>query len=169
MFNLTLVFIHAMLAGRNILSWSFPLLLFACLTNEYDMDLSLTTDPAILEYFGRFETEALKFGLEIELESKGIYGVFGDLDEDKIGNCRYRKGEPRRVTVDRENWQYISDLEREYIIFHELGHCYLERGHDNSADSSGFCLSIMHGSENKCTLVYNTYTRYTYLEELFTL
>ncbi len=148
---------------------SITLLMCSCSPKEYDMDFKLSTDPAILEYFDRFETEALKFGLEIQLERKDIYGVFSDLDENKIGNCRYRQDEPRVVTVDRENWQYISDLEREYIIFHELGHCYLERGHDNSSDSSGVCLSIMHSAENKCTLIYNEYTRHTYLEELFTL
>lgn len=90
------------------------------------MDFKLNTDPAILEYFDRFETEALKFGLEIQLERKDIYGVFTDLDEDKIENCRYRKDEPRIGTVVLENWKYLSDLEREYIIFHELRHATWE-------------------------------------------
>lgn len=101
---------------------SIPFFMSTCSPKEYDMDFKLNTDPAILEYFDRFETEALKFGLEIQLERKDIYGVFTDLDEDKIENCRYRNDEPRIGTVDLENWKYLSDLERDYIIFHELRH-----------------------------------------------
>ncbi len=48
------------------------------------MDFKLSTDPAIFEYFDGFETEALKFELEIKWESNDIYGLFSDLDENRL-------------------------------------------------------------------------------------
>lgn len=154
-------------ASRYTAWWVVCLFVISCTPKEFDMDYSQATDPAILKYFDRFETEAMKYGLEIRLETKGVYGVFSNLDNNKLGNCRYREGEPRKVSIDREYWQNTSDLDREYIVFHELGHCYLERGHDNSSDSGGYCRSIMHSAENKCILKYNANTRNAYLKELF--
>lgn len=152
---------------RHLLTWTIVCILVSCTEKELGMDFNLKTEPSLLEYFDRFESEAHKYGMEIDLKSKKIYGVFGDLDEDVIGNCKFKPKEPRQVTIDRQNWEGISELEREYIVFHELGHCYLERIHDDRKDANGRCLSIMHSAEGKCVLEYNIETRDTYLKELF--
>ncbi|HLT93384.1 MAG TPA: hypothetical protein VKZ56_02430 [Membranihabitans sp.] len=153
---------------RLLLMWTFVCILVSCTENELGMDFNLKTEPSLVKYFDRFESEARKRGHRIDLKSKNIYGVFGDLDEDVIGNCKFKPEEPRQVTIDRQNWEGVSELEREYIVFHELGHCYLERIHDDRKDANGRCLSIMHSAEGKCILEYNMETRDTYLQELFT-
>ena len=156
------------LTSRFLWMWAIPLIFISCTSGDYDMDYTLATDASIQAYFDRFEVEALKYGLAVDLEGMQIYGILSDLDEFTVGNCRYRKREPRRITVDRQHWQRISDLEREYIIFHELGHCYLEREHDDRKDSNGRCLSMMQSGEGDCWMKYNAHTRDTYLKELFT-
>ena|SRR5690554_296469 len=69
---------------RFVLWISIPFLMYTCSPKENDMDFKLSTDPAIFEYFDGFETEALKFELEIKWESNDIYGLFSDLDENRL-------------------------------------------------------------------------------------
>ena len=63
--------------------------------------------------------------------------------------------------------EYRNPAGKEFYIFHELGHCYLRRVHDDSKDKEGNCLSIMHSSVDACKFVYNGNTRSEYLDELF--
>ena len=46
-----------------------------------------------------------------------------------IGMCYYADN---RVEVEEKFWKYASDTEREILIFHELGHCALKKGHSDS-------------------------------------
>lgn len=154
------------LTSRFLWMWAIPLIFISCTSTDYDY--KLITDSSIQVYFDRFEAEALNHGLSVDLEGRQIYGVLSDLDDTTVGNCRYRNREPRRITVDRQHWQSVSDLEREYIIFHELGHCYLERAHDDRKDSKGRCMSMMQSGERDCWMEYNAQTRNMYLKELFT-
>lgn len=144
-----------------------PVIFITCSLSEYNLHNNAPTDPAIQEYFDRFETEASFFGLEFDVAGKNIYGIISDLDSNRIGNCSFSKNHPRRITIDREYWDGANDMEREYVIFHELGHCYLERIHDNSKSGSGMCRSIMQSGESDCYLIYNGKTRDYYLKELF--
>lgn len=120
------------------------------------------------EYFRRFEEEAALKGLEVNLVNLGIIGVIDEIDEQHvIGRCSYNRFNPRLVTIDASFWNRSSDSSREFVVFHELGHCVLNRGHLEDAFSNGVCKSIMRSGTGSCFDAYNTRNRDYYIEELF--
>lgn len=43
-----------------------------------------------------------------------------------IGVC---SREHNQVVIDKDYWEYSSKIEREALVFHELGHCVLDKEH----------------------------------------
>jgi hypothetical protein len=125
-------------------------------------------DERLWPYFERFEIEGEKNGLDIRLDNLNIQGIITSIDEEHIaGTCQFSRNSPRLVTIDSEFWNSSGELFREFIVFHELGHCALRRDHDESASANGVCLSIMRSGTSGCFDQYSTNTRDYYLEELF--
>lgn len=53
-------------------------------------------------------------------------------DEEYAGVCYYWLVGSNEIKINRKYWSNINDEMREQLMFHELGHCVLERDHDNS-------------------------------------
>jgi len=125
-------------------------------------------DAAIQPYFDLFEIEAQKRGKEVDLAKDLINGIVVDLVDDVVyGQCATTASTGiRTVRVNREFWDSASPADREFLIFHELGHCVLERLHLDATDSNGNCISIMHSGTSPCRFPYLD-KREEYLEELF--
>lgn len=123
---------------------------------------------ALWPYFKRFENEAAIRNIRVDLQGANITGFISDIPTELIqGLCSHNSSAPKKVTVDLPFWNRASDQSKEFVIFHELGHCYLGRSHDESKDSQGFCLSIMRSSQEDCRDNYTELTRKKYLDELF--
>lgn len=91
---------------------------------------------------------------------------FGDLEKPTVGNCTvYRDMSSPVITIDRQFWEEADDVLRENLMFHELGHCILFRGH-KTTQSFGVPDSIMYP-----TLIpqYYEYDRDYYIKELFSI
>ena len=71
------------------------------------------------------------------------------------------------MTVDAEVFGVVSERFREYIVFHELGHCERLRAHREDADEEGICVSIMASGTGECSDSYTAATREELLDELF--
>ena len=145
--------------------------MFSC-TKENSENLTVENyhiDEALAPYFERFVEEGNSRGLDIDLADKRIEGYLVNVEEDNVaGQCVY-SSDPnaiRTVNIDINYWNNASELEKEFVIFHELGHCYLERSHLD-AQSNRSCTSIMHSGTSGCRFNYNTFTRSTFLDELF--
>ena len=125
-------------------------------------------DAELMEYFERFKEEGLQRGVNVDFAAKQVEGHIEDIQDPHVrGKClKYTNGD-RVVLIDRFMWNSNNDLEKEFLIFHELGHCYLDRGHLNQADEHGYCVSIMHSSNLACENNYYNSTREEYLDELF--
>lgn len=58
---------------------------------------------------------------------------FGEPRNTKLGECtKWRNGSfvvRRRITLDPVVWRWMSEVERRMLVFHELGHCDLDRPH----------------------------------------
>ncbi|MFK7979626.1 MAG: putative metallopeptidase, partial [Saprospiraceae bacterium] len=54
-----------------------------------------------------------------------------------IGLCA-TTGE-RQIVIDEKFWKRSSELSKELIVFHELGHCVLERNHFDEKSGNGTC------------------------------
>lgn len=125
-------------------------------------------DEVLWPYYMRFEEEAASRGIHIDLQERGITGTLSDIEATNVaGKCNYHPDHANHVTVDNEFWANSSDLRKELVIFHELGHCYLLRNHNDDAHVDGTCVSIMRSGLDDCKDNYLNGTRDSYLTELF--
>ncbi len=124
-------------------------------------------DSRLQPYFREFENLGQRFGYNFDLDDLGITGVIEHIQEQGVaGTCQYGS-HIAHVTVDEQYWQNSSYFMKEMVVFHELGHCVLNRGHYEGSFSNGVCQSIMHSGTGDCNLVYQGSTRDYYIEELF--
>ncbi len=137
-------------------------------TQEVNEKTYPQVDEALWPFFEKFEDEALKRGLSIDLSAQGIVGQISEISEtDVAGRCNYHSQQPELVTIDKTFWNSATNLWREMVVFHELGHCQLIRDHRESLDRNGQCRSIMASGIGGCQLQYSSTTRSNYLDELF--
>ncbi len=121
------------------------------------------------QYVDRFEAEANERGqtyineianIEIHLVEIITPGI--------LGQCVRGLSDPNQIHIDRAYWLEADDLQKEFVVFHELGHCILNKDHENTAGANGNCISIMYdGNSNECLLSYNLDTKEAMLDELF--
>lgn len=128
-------------------------------------------DPLLIPHFINFEDAAFERGIDIDLSTSGIRAVIEDISEEDIaGTCTYgvHRFSLKEIVIDEPFWDQTSNLIREYIVFHELGHCYLFRDHNDQCTARGIWESIMRsGTIGGCRDSYNNRTREAYLDELF--
>lgn len=125
-------------------------------------------DDRLWPYFERFELNAQERGIDIDLVLAGITGVIEPIEEQNVaGTCNFNRNVPNHVMVDEQFWNRVGDLFREFIVFHELGHCFLFRDHLEEEDQFGRCVSIMRSGTGDCRDNYSFSTRQPYLDELF--
>lgn len=118
-------------------------------------------------HFENFEKAALARNIILDLEELEITGSISDIPEDGVaGTCRYGS-HVHHVTIDQAYWNSVSELQREMVVFHELGHCVLGIGHREADNGEGICLSMMNSGTTDCRVVYNSENRNYYLNELF--
>lgn len=53
--------------------------------------------------------------------------VFSELEGELLDTCS--KGDLPRVSIDRKAWDTLSPTRRKILIYHELGHCLLNKHH----------------------------------------
>ena len=119
-------------------------------------------------YFDLFEQEAAIRGFTYDLKALGVIGQIVPIKDDHVaGRCKHTDRMPAMVLVDQEFWKNSNIYQKEFVIFHELGHCILGRSHRNEALESGECISLMASDNRICASVYMPETRERYLDELF--
>lgn len=125
-------------------------------------------DPSLWSYFQSFEEAAALRGYSINLNQLEITGELQDLPGENIGGqCTWHSNNPNNIIIDEPLFNELPDLYREFIIFHELGHCVLNRDHREDVDGQGNCLSLMRSGLESCNDNYRINTRTNYLNELF--
>jgi len=127
------------------------------------------TDDELQPYFDLFAAEALERGITVNYLEERIEGLIQNVTETSVlGQCFRNVDRPKKGIVDRDYWEDASELEREFLIFHELGHCFLNLEHDDRVDpDSGMCVSIMKSTIDICELAFNDDTKEAYFDELF--
>ena len=130
---------------------------------EYYLDQSL--EPFFLD----FQEEAAKRGVIVDYESLGVEGFLANITEENVvGQCSHTEKSPNAVTIDPVFWKKATKSRKEFVIFHELGHCYLRRSHLDTSDEYGICISMMHSTAELCHADYES-NRDRYLDELFSI
>jgi hypothetical protein len=125
-------------------------------------------DESLQVYFNRFVEEGSLRGVEVDFGQIEVEGFLDNTLQTTVsGQCQHDINQPDRVIINQSFWNRADAMKREFLVFHELGHCYLNRSHLDGKNSSGFCLSIMHSGANICQNAYSEDTRSYYLDELF--
>lgn len=91
--------------------------------------------------------------------------VHGDLSlAQPLAYCTPGSNE---IKINDVYWDSMNDMAKEIVLFHELGHCMLQREHREAVDVHGRKLSIM--SSRKRLVKNETYLKWRneYLDELF--
>ena len=97
-----------------------------------------------------------------------IIGQIIDIETDGVlGRCNQLTTGEKHLMIDRLFWETANMTEKEYVIFHELGHCALNRRHLDATNKDGTCTSMMQSGNGSCKMVYNAQNRSKYLDELF--
>jgi len=123
-------------------------------------------DEILWPYYERFELEAEKRGISVDLSQ--VHGTVVSISENGVaGDCQFDSNFPNRLRVDLETWNQVGENLKEYIVFHELGHCDRLRKHRETEDADGVCVSMMASGVGGCRENYNPSTRDAHLDELF--
>ena len=124
-------------------------------------------DERLQPFFQRFSDEADLRGVAVDLSTSNIEAFVQTVFPNSVaGQCQRNTDRPSQIIIDVQSWNERNDTEKEFLIFHELGHCILDREHRDDTDNSGKCLSIMHSVEGICRNEYES-QRKEYLDELF--
>lgn len=89
--------------------------------------------------------------------------------DNAVGQCT-KVGDLLIIYIDPRDWDDYPE-HRESLVLHEMGHCILNRRHDNTllvADSTLLPKSIMHENWHAYRIFYGYYKNY-YIKELFNI
>jgi len=158
----------------KIIALLFQLLLISCGQKPIDTSVQpyfrpvYQDDPIFAEYKNRFEAMAKNELKVSEFEIGDIPIVLTDnvlLNKTNvIGVCYEYSDGKKAIEIKREFWDRSHDFDRQVLINHELGHCRLNRDHNDSVHE-GVKLSVMH-SEAVYGTLYDHYRSF-YDTELF--
>ena len=134
----------------------------------------IEVDLKFQEYLDRFIEEGANRGYDIDFSDTGLSIQFETVPTGAAGVCsELGTGTTgsHRIGIRKTYWETLTDIQKERLIFHELGHCELNRPHDNQVLSNGDWKSIMRGDPlppDKTPIVNYTGTRRDYyIDELF--
>lgn len=83
-----------------------------------------------IKYYNNFLLDAIRHNKKLEI--KQIQIDFGKLKSPVIGECRVSKGY-KTIIIDPDEWFHSSNTRHKELIYHELGHCLLNRDHFDTA------------------------------------
>lgn len=149
----------------TILTVCFVMLSFLGCGNKND---DVKTDAELVPYFEIFAQEGADRGIDVDYDEARIEGLLQNIPRaDVLGQCFRNTQRPRKVVIDIQTWNESDSARREFLIFHELGHCFLDRDHYDAQFPDGSCRSIMHSTLQTCDFELTDDNRVDYLDELF--
>ena len=123
-------------------------------------------DDEVMSLYSDFKVLANDFGTTLQKESITFSFTEFFWGSSTVGLCRFYSRGPNQIELSRSNWNRGTETFKEMLLFHELGHCALGRGHFNATHSGGRPESLM----NSWLFSQNFYRQHRdeYLKELFT-
>lgn len=161
---------------ESVLMFAFLVYFASCIDSSLaaeEMEIEVrgypNVDRELWPHFEAFEEAAAVHGFRIDLRNQRINGRIEEIPQQNVaGTCSYRhRNAPKDVVLDDDFWRSSSNTYREYIVFHELGHCVLGRGHKEACLNNRTWASIMRSGTGECRDNYSARTRDYYVEELF--
>lgn len=116
-------------------------------------------DPVFKPYIAEFESYYNVNIMEMPIN-------FANLENRKVGVCYAWSSGHREIEIDRGQWENeLTEDQKSVLIFHELGHCELNRDHRDDLREDGCPESIMNWilTKDYCIKRYKK----EYFEEIF--
>ncbi len=93
-------------------------------------------NPDILSYVEAFEARYnIDVNYTVTFDTSGETGEQGS-SGTTVGVCRVWSNGYREVLINKEWWDGQADVSRKILVFHELGHCSFDRGHNTAKDAT---------------------------------
>ncbi len=143
------------------------LLILGC---KKDAAIEYNVDPDFEEYVQRFIAEGAGRGVEINFDDTGLLIEYSDrIVEGATGYCYLGN---HNIVIDKSEWTALTDTQKEYLLFHELGHCELDRHHKNDQFDNLLWKSLMRGdplvgNQKFIPVPYYGFRKNYYRDELF--
>ncbi len=157
---------------RSMLFIIFILSITSCqedlIPDEPDQTLGGDIPTELASYFKAFQEEASQHGIVVDYDEANVTAEIQKLNQGSVaGSCTTNGQDIRHITIDQEFWNKATHLIKEMVIFHELGHCVLGRGHKEDSFENGVCQSIMRSGLGSCQDAYVLENRAYFIKELF--
>jgi len=150
----------------NYIKYCFLLFLLFVSSCKDDTEINIE----LQFYLDRFEEEANERGFSYvdQINEMDIHLV-EIITSGILGQCVREDEDPNTIHIDRDYWvNEATELQKEFLVFHELGHCVLNRNHLNASSTDGSCISIMYdGNSSQCILDYSEISKEEMIDELF--
>lgn len=82
------------------------------------------TNPIFLPFIESFQAE---FNLQVNVPI-----VLESIDQRHAGVCTVYSNGYKEITINKDLWDNYSQEQKEQLVYHELGHCVLNKKHDNT-------------------------------------
>jgi hypothetical protein len=113
---------------RKIIFFAMAMALAGC--GKKDV---LDVAPEFQEYVTRFEQVSADYGSPVTVSNLSIH--FGKMQSrNENGACEIIGDKTPTITINEQVWDVMDDLEREALMFHEMGHCVLNLNHVKDAN-----------------------------------
>ena len=124
-------------------------------------------DAGLKKYLDSFEYEASIRNLKISFDETPVEARLELHENDlRLGWCEIKPARIDKIIINLWFWDLFDELDKEKLVYHELGHCILSRSHQDELKNNGRCKSIMQSGQH-CSDDYTLETREAYLDELF--
>ncbi len=153
---------------NNHLPLLLIVLFFSCQKEKFQL-VPNEFEPYVDEFFYQAQLR----GHDLNKEDFDFSITLKDIEDPSASGLCYFDG--NRIVIDEPSWIRKNEQEKEHIIFHELGHCLLDRNHRKVKTTNNECYSYMRGRDRdideddfSCSLnLYSSKWRTYYLDELF--
>ena len=150
----------------------FLLCVFACTQDEEPSSAkgAYEVDPIFEPYVQQFIDEAARRGHTIDFSDTGLKIELSDRELEFAGGFCYLG--QHHVVINKTIWQDGFEDYKTRLIFHELGHCELDRRHKNDRFSNNVWKSLMRGdplnqAERMIPVPFVGFRKEYYIDELF--
>ncbi len=123
------------------------------------------TNNEFEEYIDAFLEEGNQRGLNLHRDNISVSIGFHESHSIYAGTCQPWRGE---IKINKDFWERATPEIKKWLIFHELGHCVLNREHKNECTAGRESMSWMLGGDENCNInLYSQIWENFYLDELF--
>lgn len=149
----------------------FCLLLLTACNRKLELSKEVYIDIELAPYVTEFVADSVAVGRPVFIDNLIVKFQSG-LGGDVLGECQDANGGTEgtpNIYINSDNWDEQSAISKKAIMYHELGHCVLFLGHDETMiNINGYLIakSIMYPWIQADNIYRDHWNSYVY--ELFT-